>query len=205
MGMFVCSGVGVMLTPVLAEAAEHGQASPSLFGGDFGTAIWTLVIFILLLIVLGKFAWGPLLRTLQNREQFIRESLESAKAEREQAEARLREYTEQLRKAQAEAGAILDQGRREAELLKRRIQDEARSEAEALLARARREITLARDTAVKELYDLTADLAVDVAARLVRRELSEDDHRRLVQEAIGEIQALRIDTAGSNDGAGEEA
>ncbi len=162
-----------------------------MFGGDFGNALWTLIIFVLLLIVLGKFAWGPLLRTLQNREQFIRESLASAKADREQAEAKLREYTGQLEQARERGEAIVDQGRREAELLKRKIQDEARAEAEAMISRAKREITVARNAAVRELYDLTADLAIDAASRAVRKDLSQDDHRRLVEEALAEIQAMR--------------
>src|SRR5580765_7647146 len=75
-----------------AEAAGGHEASPSLFSGDLGNAIWTLVIFFLLLGVLGKFAWKPLLSVLQNREKFIQESLASAKHDREAAEARLKEY-----------------------------------------------------------------------------------------------------------------
>src|SRR6476661_4907415 len=93
-----------------AEAAGGHETSPNLFSGDLGNAIWTLVIFFLLLAVLGKFAWKPLLTALQNREKFIRESLETAKRDREAAEARLKEYEARLAKAHDEANTIVEEG-----------------------------------------------------------------------------------------------
>src|SRR5215213_1566620 len=106
----------VLAAPVLAQ--EHGAQEPAAnnpFAGDIGNALWTLVIFGLVVVVLGKFAWGPLLRGLQAREEFIRESLEKARIERETAEIRLREYEERLATARAEATAIVEEGRRDAD------------------------------------------------------------------------------------------
>ena len=91
--------------PVLASGAEGG-ANP--FAGDVGTAIWTVVIFAVVLLVLGKFAWGPILDGLQSREEFISDSLAKAKEDREAAEARLREYEEKLSSARAEATGAED-------------------------------------------------------------------------------------------------
>src|SRR5215213_8933030 len=88
------------------ETAAEGHGEPSLFSGNVGNAIWTLVIFGLVVLVLGKFAWGPILGTLQARETFIRESLETAKRDRDEAEARLREYEARLAQARGEATAI---------------------------------------------------------------------------------------------------
>lgn len=176
-----------------AEAAgEHGGGGENnLFAGDLGNAIWTLVIFGLVVLVLGKFAWGPLLRGLQAREEFIRESLEKARMERETAETRLREYEQKLAAARAEATAIVEEGRRDAEVVRHRIEATAKQESEAMVERARREIQLATDTATKELYTLSARLATQMAAKVVGRELTPQDHERLIAEAIDGIDSTR--------------
>ncbi|MEE9297091.1 MAG: F0F1 ATP synthase subunit B [Phycisphaerae bacterium] len=176
--------------PVLAAGEEHGEAGPNLFTGDLGNIFWSLLTFGLVIAVLGKFAWGPLLNALQKREQFIHDSLSQAKADREAAEARLKEYDDRLHAARGEASAIVDEGRRDAEVVKNRIQQEARKEADAMVSRAKREIELARDTAVSELYSLTAALATNVAGRIVHKELDAAAHEGLVTEAIESIGEL---------------
>lgn len=177
--------------PLLAapEGEEHA-GSNNIFAGDVGNVLWTLLIFGLVLWVLGKFAWGPLLETLQKREDFIRDSLKSAKADREAAEARLREYEERLTQARAEATAIVEEGRRDAEVLRNRIEEEARAESDKMIARARREIGIAQETAVKELYEVSGRLATEVAGRIVGRELAVADHERLIRDAIAEMERL---------------
>ncbi len=174
------------LVPSPALAAEGG-GSPSIFAGDLGNIIWTLITFIVVLVVLGKFAWGPILNALQKREEFIRDSLASARKDRHEAEARLRELEERLHQAKDVAGAIIDEGRRNGETLKRQIEHDARKEADAMIARARREIGLARDTAVKDLYDLTASLATQAAAKIIRKEIDAAQHERLIAESIEEL------------------
>jgi F-type H+-transporting ATPase subunit b len=178
--------------PALAAEAEGGEA-PSLFAGDLGNSVWTLLIFILVLVILGKFAWGPILNTLQTRESFIREALEKAKHDREAAEARLKEYEAKLAASRAEATAIVEEGRRDADVVRRRIEATAKEEADKMIERAKREIHIATDTATKELYTLSAKLATQLAARVIGRELTPQDHERLISEAID-----GIDGAGRN-------
>jgi F-type H+-transporting ATPase subunit b len=182
--------LGAMMAAALpALAAETaGEAPPSLFAGDLGNSVWTILIFVLVLIILGKFAWGPILSNLQARESFIREALARAKRDRDEAEARLREYEERLATARAEATAIVDEGRRDAEVVKRRIEEAAKVEADKMVDRARREIHLATVTATRELYDLSAKLATDLAARVLGREITAKDHERLISEAIDGIE-----------------
>lgn len=170
--------------PALAAEAEHGGEAPSLFAGDLGNSFWTLLIFVLVLVVLGKFAWGPILNTLQARETFIREALETAKREREEAEARLREYEARLAQARAEASAIVEEGRRDAVVVKQRIEEDARAEADKMIERAKREIQIATETATKELYQLSARLATDMAGKVIGRELTPQDHERLIAESL---------------------
>lgn len=184
---FVLALAWPALGAAAASGGHGGEESPSIFSGDWMNSLYTVVIFLAVLGILGKWAWGPILATLQRREQFIRESLEQAKRDREAAEKRLHEYEERIHKASQEAAALVEEGRRDADDTRRRGQEQARAEAEAMIERARREIGLAKDAAVKELYELVANLAADVSAKVLRRSLSEDEQRRLIGEAIGEV------------------
>ncbi|HBL30701.1 MAG TPA: hypothetical protein DD490_28020, partial [Acidobacteria bacterium] len=109
--------------------------------------------------------------------------------DRDEAEARLKQYEERLASARAEASAIVDEGRRDAGVEKRRIEDEARQEADRTLERAKREIQIATDTATKELYTLSARLSTEMATRIVGRELTAQDHERLIAESIDALNA----------------
>jgi len=170
---------------VLASGGGEGGANP--FAGDVGNALWTMVIFVLVVLVLGKFAWGPILGALQKREEFIRDSLAQAKKDREDAEARLREYTAKLHAASAEATAIVDEGRRDAEALKRQIEADAKAEGVKLIERAKREIGIASDTAIKQIYDLSGKLATEVASKVIRKEVNAQEHSRLIADALEDL------------------
>ena len=172
----------------VAMAAEGGENN--LFAGDIGNAFWTILIFVLVVVVLGKFAWTPLLNGLQQREDFIRTSLEEAKKDREAAEMRLAEYEQQLAGAKEEAGSIIEQAKSEAETLRSRLEEKAREESEAMLDRAKREIDIAKQSAVKEIYSTTAELATEIAGKILRRELDPQDHDRLIRDSIGEFENL---------------
>lgn len=180
--------LGSVVLTSSAWAAEEGQGN--LFAGDIGNAVWTLVIFALVIFVLGRFAWGPLLSGLQQREEFIRRSLQEAKSDREAAETQLREYETKLASAAEEAQGIVETGRREAESLRQGIEERAREEADKMVERARREIELAKQTAIKDLYATSAELAVGVAAKILEREIRAEDHERLIMDSIGELTDL---------------
>ena len=175
----------------LPAVAAEGGGGGNIFSGDLGNMIWTLVIFALVLFVLGKYAWGPILDGLQSREKFIRDSLSEARADREAAEARLKEYEARLAEARAEASAIVDEGKRDAEVVRQTIEDSAKDEAGKIVARARREIDLAKEAAVQEIYGLTGELAIDIASRVIRKELDPQDHERLIDEAAQKIREAR--------------
>jgi F-type H+-transporting ATPase subunit b len=192
--------LGLAALPVFA-AEEGGGNSP--FAGDIGNAVWTVVIFGLVLVVLGKFAWGPILKALQSRETFIRESLEKAQSDRLEAEARLKEYLDKINASRMEATAIVDEGRKDAEAVKNRIEQDAREEAEKIIARGKHEIELATQTAVKELYTTSAKLATELAGRILAREIKPQDHERLIADAIDELSRQQpqhgtADTTGLN-------
>jgi F-type H+-transporting ATPase subunit b len=174
------------------EPAHEGGGDVSLFAGDLGNAVWTVVIFLLVVFVLGRYAWGPLLSALQRREEFIRDSLQRAKSDREAAEARLAEYEARLVGARQEASAIVEEGRRDGEVVKARLEGEARAEADRLIERAKREIDLARASAVRDLYERSASMATAIAERILRREVRPADHERLIAETIDELGGREI-------------
>lgn len=189
-------------TPTHAEAVDdhndshaadggHGDEKKSILTADIGNVIWTLIIFGLVVLILRKAAWGPLVNLLGEREKTIRESLETAQRERLEAERMMAEYKQQLDQAREKATAIVEEGRRDAEVVKRRIQDEARQESDRMIARAKNEIQLATDSAIKQLYDQTSELAVNVARGIIGKELSADDHRQLVQESLEQMRQSR--------------
>lgn len=187
--LLAAAAFAAQAAPVLA-ASEGGEEN--IFSGNLGNAVWTLVIFGAVLFVLGKYAWGPLLDGLQKREQFIRDSLAEAKTDRDAAEKRLAEYTDKLHEARAEATAIVDEGRRDAEVVKARIEEEAREEAQKSLERAKREIDLAKQTAIKELYTTSATLATEMASRILQKELSAAEKEKLVARSLDDLD--RLDT-----------
>lgn len=171
-----------------AEAGGHGDANkPALLQFDPSAALWSIIVFLLLLVLLRLTAWKPMLRVLTEREQFIAKSIADARHEREEAARLLAEHQAQLDRAREEASAIVAEGRRDAEVVARRIQDEARAAADELIARARREIQLAVDTTRKDLQDRAAEVAVAVAGRIIRKELSAAEHRQFVAESLDQI------------------
>jgi F-type H+-transporting ATPase subunit b len=187
--------LGQLALAAAAWAVDPGHAEGgevSLFAGDVGNAVWTLAVFLLVVFVLGRYAWGPLLSALQRREQFIRDSLQRAKSDREAAEARLAEYEARLVGARQEASAIVEEGRRDGEVVKARLEGEARAEGDRLIERAKREIELARASAVRDLYERSASMATEIAKRILRREVRPADHERLIAETIDELGGREI-------------
>lgn len=171
-------------------AGAHGQTY-NLLTIDVASAIWSILIFLGLLAILSKFAFKPIQQTLVQRERFINDSLAKAKHEREEAERVLKQYTEQINKARAEASAIIAEGRKDADEVKRRIEDEAKKEAATLFERAKREIHIATETAIQQLHQQAATLSTQIASRLIKKEVSADVHRQLIRESIEELSKVR--------------
>ncbi len=174
----------------IAAATEGGGSQNPIESGTFANAIATVITFGIVVLILGKLVWPHVLKALKDRENFIRESLESAKRDREEAEKRLKEYQTQIANARQEATAIVEEGRRDAEVLRRKMNDDAKKEADAIMVRAKREIGIARDTAVMDLYSVSGKLAADLAGKILQKELDASAHDRLIQESIDQISKL---------------
>jgi F-type H+-transporting ATPase subunit b len=184
----------VLFAALPAEAVEpaaEGGLSP--FAGNVGNAIWTLAIFVLVVLVLGKFAWGPVLALLQQREEFIHRSLVEAKHDREEAEGRLKEYVAKLHGARAEAAAIIEETRRDAERLREELRQKARTEAETMIANAERQIALQTRRAIQEIRREAGDLSVAIASKIIQRNLTKEDNQRLIDDALKQMETRGSD------------
>jgi len=151
---------------------------------DPGTVLWTVITFIVLAGLLAKFAWKPLLTTLQERERTIRESLEQAQKARAEGEETLRRNQEILSQARRETAAILDQGKREAETLRAEILAQARKEAQDLVEQGKRQVQFEQKQAMEQLRTQVADLAIQAAERLITRSLDDSAQRQLVDDYV---------------------
>lgn len=165
----------------------------SLITPDIGTIFWTVVTFVLLAILLGRFAWRPLLAVLEERERTIRESLEQAQKARAEAEETLRRNQEILAAARRETAAIIEQGKREAEALKGEITAQARREAQALVDQGRQQVQHEQRQAMEQLRRQVADLAIQAAERIIARSLDDTTQRELVDEYVRSLAAMRQD------------
>jgi F-type H+-transporting ATPase subunit b len=177
------------LAALPAQAQDHAPEAAALspFAGNVGNAIWTLAIFLLVVIILGKFAWGPVLGLLQERERFIYKSLADAKRDREEAEARLREYAAKIQTARVEAGAIVEEARRDAERIREDLKQRARTEADTMIQNAERQISLQTQRAIQEIRREAVDLSVAIASKIIQRNLTKEDNQRLIDEAIRQV------------------
>jgi F-type H+-transporting ATPase subunit b len=180
-----------LCSPTLLAAEEpqeaHQQAENDLFGKAVDLGVWTLVVFLLLLYVLSKFAWKPMMQGLEHRERAIHSALQEAHQARDEA-ARLRtQLEEQLHRANDQARQILDEARRAAERTTAEMTAEAHKKIQSEHERLQREMSLAYDQARRDLQTQAAQLATLVAGKVIRRQLNHDDHRQLVEEALTEL------------------
>jgi F-type H+-transporting ATPase subunit b len=153
-----------------------------------GTLIAQLLIFLVTLGILYRFAWGPLLNILEARRRRIQEGVEAAEQAKRDREAAAREYRARLEEARREGQRILDRIAKEGEDLRKELEARARQDAEGIIARARAEIEQERQSAVQDLRRQAADLAVLAASRIIGESLDEKKHRELIDRALEEAE-----------------
>jgi F-type H+-transporting ATPase subunit b len=179
-----------------SDSVSHAEAKPGepeanpnplVFKTDL--AIWTFAVFVVLFLVLKKFAWGPITLALDRREQHIAENIEAAKQAQEGARSMLAEYERKLASAADQVREMLEEARRDAEHAKQDILNEAKTAAKAEHDRALRDIRTAADAAVKDLSQRSADLAVEMAGKFISAKLTPDERSRLVQDSLSKFAA----------------
>jgi F-type H+-transporting ATPase subunit b len=173
----------------------NALASPVLAAGIMdlnpGLSLWTAITFLVLIFVLWKFAFGPISKMLVERETTIRDAIDSARKEREEAERLLARQKDSLLQAQREAAEIAKRNHQEMEAFRTQLTAQAKKEADDLVTSARKSIQEEKKLAVAQLRAEVADLAVAAAARIVKSSLDEKTQRQLVDEYIKDLPAGR--------------
>jgi F-type H+-transporting ATPase subunit b len=165
-----------------ASGAPSNATNPLVIDPDL--AWFTLVVFVLLLFVLTKFAWKPLLTGLARREQTIADMIDEAKRNQEAAEQKLQAYEQKLAAAAAEAHSVVVQARREATAAGEQLIGAARAEADKERQRALADIEAAKNAAVQQIADQSAKLAFTLARKLIHKEIRPEDHTALIRESL---------------------
>ena len=155
---------------------------------DPGLFIWTIVTFLVLLTLLPKFAWGPLLQSLVARQETIRKSLADAEKARQELERLNQESGAIIRQARVEADAIVGASRADAERLRGELRDKARAEAEGIMKNAERQIQLETARAIEQIRHEAADLSVAIASKILQRNITKEDNERLIDDALKQMQ-----------------
>jgi F-type H+-transporting ATPase subunit b len=150
-------------------------------------AIWTLIVFVLLLAVLYKFAWGPISQALDLREKKIADNIAAAEDANREAKRMLADYEAQLAGAYEKVRGIMEEARRDAETTAKQIEADAHARAAADIERGKHEIETATAQALKELAETSANLAVDLAGRIVSAKLNPADHANLITQALSKF------------------
>jgi F-type H+-transporting ATPase subunit b len=154
---------------------------------DPGLFIWTILTFLVLLTLLAKFAWGPLLRALDSRQETIRKSLDDAQLAKQELERLQHESAQIIRQARLDAEAVISQSRSEAARLKEEVRQKARTEADGIVRNAERQIQLETERALQQIRHEAVDLSVLIAEKILRRNLSKEDNEKLIKEALEQV------------------
>ncbi len=181
------TALGLMAVhPAVASAAE--SEGGGLFAVNPGLSVWASVVFLALLGILWKFAWGPILGAVEAREHRIQSALDESAEQREEAARLLQEHKAQLADARRQASEILAEGREAGDRLRKELEEKARAEAQSIIDGAKREIAREKDRAIADLRKESVDLALAAAGKLINQQLDDDSHRALVVDFLKDVE-----------------
>ena len=152
-----------------------------------GLLFWSVVTFLLLLAVLKKVAWGPILSALESREEEIKNALSAAEKAKEEAEKVSSDYEQSMKDAQIKAQKIISDSKTAAEKVKTDIEKIAEEKAESMLANAKEQINAEKENAISDIRDIAIDLSIDIASKVIEKNIDSEENRRLVEEAMNNI------------------
>lgn len=160
-------------------------------GVNWGDIAFTLIIFIILMAILKKVAWGPLMGIMQKREEQVANDLDEAAKNRQESQQLLEEQRSLLNKSQNEAQAIVENAKKQAEMQKQEIVSAAKNEAVRLQESAKRDIEAEREKAIAAVREEVVSLSVLAASKVLSKEVSEQDNRALIEETIAKAGEAR--------------
>lgn len=180
---------------LLQEAVQHAgaDAPAGILSPSGGVMVWTLVIFIGLLVILSKYAFKPITKAVEDRERALAEAIDAAQRDRDESNRLLQDQREQIAAARDEAQKIIADARGAAEQVRGKMIEQAHGETGELLDRARREIVAERDRAIADLRLEAIDLAIAGASRVIGKNLDEQSNRQLVESFLASIPNSKIE------------
>jgi F-type H+-transporting ATPase subunit b len=156
---------------------------------DPGLAIWTIITFLVLLWLLAKFAWRPMLRVLEARQEIIRKSLDDAQQAKQELERLNKESAQILKNAHAEAESVISQSRVEADKFREEMKRKARTDAEGIIREAQRQIETETSRALRQIRSEIADMSVAIASKLIQRNFSKEDNSELIEDTLKQMES----------------
>lgn len=184
--MLALSVLTCLFTPAVAFANEESSSGIGAIMPNPIEFFPMLVAFILLCIILGKFGWPMFNGMLEKREKSIRDALEQSENAKVEAEKVLEEYKKQLESARAESAEIVASARSNAEALEADLKKKAEASAEEIIAKAKVSIEAEKKQAIAELQSSVADMSIDVASKLIANDLSDDEHRKIIENYVAQ-------------------
>jgi F-type H+-transporting ATPase subunit b len=180
-------GLSIIALSALFASSEEG-GSGSLLSVNYGLAFWTVLTFLLLLLILKKFAWKPILSALDEREQKIKDSLLMAEKANEEARQMIEENKKQLLLAEDEAKKIVEQSRVYADKLKSQLLEESKAQSQKLIENASQEIERKKLEAFDELKNQVADLSLSIAEKILKQNVDKNTNAEMIKKYIDDIQ-----------------
>lgn len=181
------------------SGALHTASSGSfLITPDVGLMIWTLLLFGISMYVLAKLAFPRITEALDRRQRAIEDSIDAAERTRQEADSLLADYRERLKDARRQADEIVDRARKAAEVHERDAQEDAKTRREQMMEQTRRDIETETRRAIEEIRHEVADLTVMATEKVTRKSLTEEDQRRLVEDALSELDFSALSPGGKS-------
>ncbi|MDO8213095.1 F0F1 ATP synthase subunit B [Conexibacter sp. CPCC 206217] len=178
--------------PLVTAATESDDGLNPLVRVVPGLMIWTLLAFLVALFVLRKYAWPQITRVLDQRQTQIEDSIDAAERTRQEADQLLAEYRERLAEARSQADEIVAKAERAGEVAEREALDAAKDKREDMLEQTKRDIQAETQRAIQEIRREVADLTVQATEKVTKKTLSPDDQKRLVEEALSELDFTQL-------------
>jgi F-type H+-transporting ATPase subunit b len=188
----ILSAAALLLAAPRAIAQEVAHDAPKgLLDVNSGLMFWTLLIFVALIFILSKYAFGPITAAVEARERALEEAILAAKRDREEASAMLEQQRQQIEAARNDAQRLIADGRAAGEKLRAEMLEETRVQQQDMLDRARREIGAEKDRAIQELRTEAVDLAIAGASRVIEKNLDDKSNRKLIESFLGSLDKVK--------------
>ncbi len=192
------------LLSLAAESSSKESGGSFLVSPGLGLMIWTLVLFLITMWVLNKYAFPPIQKALDKRANAIAESIEHAERQRQESDELLAEYRERLKEAREQADDIMTRARRTAESAKSDGAEAGKAKREELVAAARKDIEAETRRSIDRIRSEVADLTVLATEKVTRKSLTGEDHKRLVEDALAEVDFSALGAGANGESNGSE-